>query len=121
MKKDIENGNDIEIVMNSFYQKARADELLGPVFNSRIANDEWPAHLKRINAFWKAILFAETGFEGNPMEKHMTLPIAEKHFTRWLFLLNKPIDELYEGAKTEEAKQRADSIAQLMNFKISTQ
>ena len=74
---------------------------------------------KECMLFWNAILFAEKGFDGNPMQKHMTLPIDEKHFNQWLSLFHQTIDELFAGPKAEEAKQRAKSIAQIMNFKIS--
>ena len=118
MKNDIRNSDDVEIFVNSFYKKIAADELLSPVFDAKIRKEEWPAHLARMYAFWNAILFAERGFDGNPMQKHMSLPIEEKHFTRWLALFGQTIDTLYEGSKAEEAKLRAASIAQIMNFKI---
>lgn len=120
MKQDIENIKDIEAFVDSFYGKVRENSLLAPVFASRIADDAWPAHLQRMYAFWNAILFAEKGFDGNPMQKHMRLPIDEKHFGQWLLLFGETIDELYEGPKAEEAKKRAASIAQIMNFKISS-
>ena len=120
MKDDIQNRGDIEIFVNSFYKKVAVDELLSPIFNAKIRKEEWPSHLERMYAFWNAILFAERGFEGNPMQKHMSLPIKEEHFTRWLTLFRHTIDKLYEGPKAEEAKQRAASIAQIMNFKIAT-
>lgn len=120
MKADIKDIKDIEAFVNSFYSKVRDNELLSPVFASKIPDDAWPAHLQRMYAFWNAILFAETGFQGNPMQKHTTLPIEEKHFSQWLLLFKETIDELYSGPKAEEAKQRAASIAQIMNFKIST-
>jgi hemoglobin len=120
VKRDIQNKNDIESFVNGFYAKARNDESLSPIFMSRIADSEWPAHFERMYAFWNAILFAETGFQGNPMQKHMQLPIDESHFDRWLFLFRQTIDENFSGPKAEEAKQRAASIAGIMNFKIES-
>jgi hemoglobin len=120
MKKDIQNSSDIEIFVNSFYKKITADELLSPIFNSKIREEEWPVHLGRMYQFWNAILFSERGFEGNPMQKHMSLPIEEAHFSQWLALFRQTIDEAYEGPKAEEAKLRATSIAQVMNFKITS-
>ncbi|HVF80629.1 MAG TPA: group III truncated hemoglobin [Flavisolibacter sp.] len=120
MKTDIQGSDDVEIFVNSFYQKVMADDLLSPVFSSKIPADAWPAHLARMYAFWKAILFAERGFEGNPMQKHLQLPIEEKHFSQWLVLFTSTINDLYKGPKADEAKHRASSIAQIMNFKICT-
>ena len=120
MKRDIENRNDIKGFVDGFYSKVREDGLLSPVFDSKIAPSAWPAHLERMYDFWNAILFAEKGFDGNPMQKHMSLPIDEKHFNRWLHLFRTTIDDLYEGPKAEEAKARAGAIAQIMNFKIGS-
>lgn len=120
MKRDIENKSDIETFVNGFYGKVRGDELLAPVFDAKIPDTAWPEHLQRLYAFWNAILFAETGFEGNPMQKHLTLPIGREHFDRWLALFTMTIDENFAGAKSEEAKKRAASIAGIMNYKIES-
>ena len=120
MKRDIQNKADIKKFVDGFYDRVKEDSLLSPVFVSKIAEEAWPAHLERMYDFWNAILFAETGFNGNPMQKHMSLPIEEKHFNRWLHLFRATIDELYEGPKAEEAKTRAASIAQIMNFKVNS-
>ena len=120
MKIDISDVTDIKQFVDAFYTKVRTDDLLSPVFSSKIADAAWPAHLERMYAFWNAILFAEKGFDGNPMQKHLSLPIGEEHFGRWLLLFNATIDELYAGSKAEEAKTRAASIAQIMNFKITS-
>lgn len=116
--KDIENIEDIQTFVNRFYQKVKTDPLLSPVFAAKIPDATWPAHLQRMYAFWNAILFAEKGFDGNPMQKHLALPIEEKHFSQWLLLFTATIDESFYGPKAEEAKGRARSIAQIMNFKI---
>ena len=118
--KDITSINDIQFFVNSFYDKVREDTLLAPVFNSKIPAEAWPAHLQRMYAFWNAILFAEKGFDGNPMRKHLSLPIDESHFSQWLRLFGQTIDGNFRGEKAEEAKKRAASIAQIMNFKITT-
>ena len=120
MKTDIRDKKDIKLFVDKFYEKVRDNELLAPVFASKIPGEAWPAHLERMYDFWNAILFSEKGFEGNPMQKHMRLPIEEKHFTQWLTLFSQTIDELFAGPKAAEAKTRAGSIAQIMNFKITS-
>ena len=117
---DITGTADIKLMVDSFYLKVREDSLLSPVFTSRIQDHEWPYHLQRMYAFWNAILFAEKGFSENPMQKHFSLPIDEQHFSQWLLLFRQTVDGLFSGPKAEEAKQRATSIAQLMNFKINS-
>ena len=120
MKNDIHSKADIEIFVNSFYQKVQEDALLAPVFLSKIPAAQWPGHLEKLYAFWNAILFSERGFEGNPMQKHLLLPIDATHFTQWLFLFYQTIDTLFAGPKADEAKRRAAYIAQIMEFKIAS-
>ncbi|HYO20944.1 MAG TPA: group III truncated hemoglobin, partial [Flavisolibacter sp.] len=88
-KPDIKDKKDIEAFVDRFYSKVRNNELLSPVFDSKISNEAWPQHLQRMYAFWNAILFGETGFQGNPMQKHVSLPIEEKHFGQWLNLFRE--------------------------------
>lgn len=119
-KNDIQNKDDIQRFVNGFYAKVQGDEMLSPVFAAKIPAEAWPAHLERLYAFWNAILFAERGFDGNPMQKHLRLPVGEEHFGRWLALFNETIDESFDGHKADEAKQRAASIADLMRFRIES-
>ncbi|MDQ3279109.1 MAG: group III truncated hemoglobin [Bacteroidota bacterium] len=118
--RDIETIDDIRTFVDAFYEKVKEDALLAPVFDSKIPAEAWPTHLQRMYTFWNAILFAEKGFDGNPMRKHLSLPIDETHFSHWLRLFGKTIEEQFAGEKAEEAKKRAASIAQIMNFKITT-
>jgi hemoglobin len=120
VKRDIEGKTDIKFFVEQFYGKVRQNDLLAPVFASRIPDGNWAEHLERMYDFWNAILFSKTGFQGNPMQKHLSLPIEEKHFTQWLALFRETIDESFKGPKAEEAKKRATSIAQIMNFKIAS-
>jgi hemoglobin len=40
-------------LVDTFYTKIRADELLGPIFNEAI--DDWPENLERLTDFGKRI------------------------------------------------------------------
>jgi hemoglobin len=120
MKKDLEQKKDTEMLVNAFYGRVKQDPLLSPLFNERIPEEAWPQHLQRMYAFWNAILFAEKGFEGNPMLKHLSLPVEGRHFDQWLSLFMQTVDELFAGPKADKAKMRASSIAHLMQFKIAS-
>jgi hemoglobin len=121
VKNDIRTRSDIEQMVNSFYEKVKADALIGYIFND-VARVDWPAHLPRMYAFWASLLLNEEGFSGNPMEKHITLAkitaLGQKEFDRWLELFASTVDELFEGEKANEAKVKANNIARLMLFKI---
>lgn len=70
-------------LVDEFYTAIRADDLLGPIFLTRIA--DWPSHLGQMNRFWQSILLGTASFNGNPMLKHIAIPhLDETHFTRWL-------------------------------------
>ncbi len=112
---------DIELLVNSFYLKVRNDEVIGYLFNE-VARVNWDHHLPIMYDFWQKILFNEEGYKGNPMPKHLALhqqsPLNPAHFERWVNLFVSTIDELFEGDYAELAKQRARSIATVMQIRV---
>ncbi len=71
--------------VDEFYAAIREDDLLGPIFLTRV--HDWPSHLGQMNRFWQSILLGSANFRGNPMLKHIAIPhLDEDHFTRWLEL-----------------------------------
>lgn len=75
----------IDYIVETFYAKIRDDEMLGPIFDERVA--DWPAHLARMKAFWRSVLHNSGEFSGNPMLKHIVIPgIGLTHFSHWLEL-----------------------------------
>lgn len=121
MKKDIENRKDIENLINSFYDKVKADDILGPIFNVQIPVN-WEVHLPVMYKFWENAIFYSGGYTGNPMTLHAhihkKIGLEAKQFERWLKLFNETTDELFEGEKAGLAKERAFSIAKVMEQKI---
>lgn len=121
MKKDIANKEDIELLINSFYQKVKADDLIGFIFNEKI-KIHWEKHLPVMYGFWENVLFYTGSYEGNPLQVHQHInqivPLSKKHFIRWNKLFDATVDELFEGAKATLAKQRAASISTVMQIKI---
>ncbi|WP_299758941.1 group III truncated hemoglobin [uncultured Pontibacter sp.] len=117
MKKDISTQEDIKLLVNTFYHHVNQDELLSPVFNG-FANVEWQQHLPIMYSFWSSLLFGSMSYKGQPFPKHMRLPIQQEHFLRWTALFTKTVDELFEGVKAREAKQKAKSIARIFQMKM---
>jgi hemoglobin len=116
-KKDILSLEDVKLLVDTFYTRVRADELLGPIFDERI-QDRWAKHLDIMYRFWQTVLLEELTYQGNPGVKHITLPVDEQHFERWLQIFYKTIDELFTGEKAEEAKWRAQKMAEMFSSKI---
>lgn len=117
MKTDIESYDDIVEFVDMFYGKVRMDDLLAPVFNSRI-DDGWPTHLDKMYRFWQTLLLRQKTYSGAPFVAHVDLPVSQEHFDRWLGLFFETIDSLYQGAKADEAKARATKIAAAFSAKI---
>jgi hemoglobin len=117
MKKDIENEEDIKLLVDTFYEHVNKDELLGPVFND-FAKIDWEHHLPLMYNFWSTVLFGSMAYKGQPFPKHMRLPVKREHFAQWVELFTNTVDEVFEGMRAEEIKQKATSIAQVFQMRL---
>ncbi len=117
-KQDIENRDDVVLLVNKFYQRVRQDKLIGPIFNETIGK-HWAEHLEKLYDFWESRLFDVDVYEGRPLFKHIPLPIGAAHFDRWLKLWNETIDDYFDGDRADEARRRADSVAQFFQEKLA--
>jgi hemoglobin len=111
---DILTRTEIETLVNKFYERVRADELLAPVF----AHVDWPHHLPVMYNFWSSILLGDMSYNGSPFSKHVGLVITADHFSRWLKLFMETVDTEFKGPIADEAKNRAQSIADLFQYKM---
>lgn len=121
MKRDIKTRKDIKRMVDGFYDKVRADDLLGPVFDD-IAKVNWERHLPMMYDFWDNTIFFSGAYTGNPMHLHQHLherfALSPAHFDRWTDLFNATVDDLFSGENALLAKQRAASIAAVIQSKI---
>lgn len=123
MKPDIKFREDIEILINTFYEKVKADPLIGFIFND-VARVDWPQHLPVMYDFWEFLLLDGRNYTGNPIQKHLDLhlkePLRAEYFDRWLSLFQATVDELFSGQKADDAKFRAYAISETWKPKFST-
>lgn len=112
-KKDIATELDVELLVNTFYDKVRKDESLAAIFNP-IIKDNWNVHLQRMTDFWSTLLLYTRKYKDDPLTKHLPLALEKEHFDKWLKLFNETIDDLFEGEIAENARKRANSIAKIM-------
>ena len=119
-RKDIESEADIETLVDAFYAKVNQDDLLSPIFND-LVKVNWDEHLPHLCRFWSTLLFRTMTFEGRPFPKHAVLPLKKEHFQRWVTLFVQTVDELFVGAKAEEAKGYARSIADTFQLRMGLQ
>jgi hemoglobin len=113
-KHDILSRSDLTVLVNSFYEKVKADSLLEPVFR----HVNWPKHLPIMYNFWCSMLLGESSYQGNPMQSHLHLPIGREHFTQWLNLFLETVNEHFSGEKADETKMRARAIAGVFQHKM---
>jgi hemoglobin len=112
---DIIKRKDIETLVNRFYEKVQADPLLAP----RFSHVDWKNHLPIMYNFWSSMMLGERSYNGNPFQKHASLPIGREHFEQWLLLFIDTVDSCFVGEKAEEIKLRARSIAQVFQHKMN--
>ncbi len=122
VQNDIVNRADIEKVLVLFYSRAMKDEFIGRFF-TEVVPLHLPTHIPQIASFWESVLFYSQGYSKNVMAIHQHIsnlsPIKKEHLDRWLFLFTQTIDGLFTGDKANLMKQRAVSIATMMNIKLN--
>lgn len=114
---DITSLDDIKLLVDTFYSKVQEDEIIGPIFNQKIG-DLWTEHLEKMYRFWETILLDVHSYSGSPFPPHKQLPIAKEHFDRWIKIFSETTDSLFLGPLAEEAKLRAQNMAEMFRYKI---
>lgn len=114
IKTDITTREDIKLLVDKFYDKVKVDGLIGPVFS----HVDWPQHLPVMYDFWSSMLLGDQTYRGNPLQKHLPLPVQPQHFDRWLILFRETVNDHFSGEKAEEVKSRATSIAGIFQAKM---
>ena len=120
-KQDIRNRDDIAFLVRSFYEKVKQNEKIGYIFND-VAKVDWEHHLPIMYDFWENVLFQTGTYARNAIAVHKQLhrltPLNRDHFEEWLQLWKETVDELFAGDNAELVKQRATSIATVMQISI---
>lgn len=75
-------------LVDDFYARVRADDLLGPMFERHVTDWNW--HHAHLVAFWSAMLRGTRRFHGAPVSRHLEMPgLTEALFVRWMELFRK--------------------------------
>lgn len=104
-------------LVDGFYDRVRADPLLGPVFEARIS--DWGPHLEQMRLFWSSVALMSGVYHGRPMPKHLPLPVDGRHFDRWLELFRQTARELCPPAAADHFIERAERIAESLELGIA--
>ncbi|MBL8838287.1 MAG: group III truncated hemoglobin [Alphaproteobacteria bacterium] len=108
----------IERLVRSFYARVAEDDLLGPVFATRIA--DWEPHLLRMCDFWSSVALMSGRYHGQPFPMHMKLPIEQRHFDRWIQIFIASASEQCPPAAAAHFIERARRIADSMALGLAT-
>ena len=107
----------IEVLVRRFYDKVRADALIGPVFEARIR--DWEPHLMQMRDFWSSVALMTGRYHGTPMAKHLPLPIDAEHFDRWLALFEETAREVCPAKAADHFIERARRIAESLEIGVA--
>jgi len=99
----------IRLLVQTFYGRAREDELIGPIFNRTV--QDWDEHIGRISDFWSSMLLKTGRYSGAPMRPHLQLSLEGAHFDRWLQLFEATARDLFPPELSELFIIRARRIA----------
>lgn len=114
-KREISSIDDIRLLVDTFFQRASMDELLAPIFQTRM---EEGICLDPLYRYWETMLLEEQTYDGVPFPKHADLPLTHQHFDRWLSLFHQTVDELFTGPVAENAKFRAIRMSEVFRYKL---
>ena len=83
----------ISRLVDTFYDRVRRHERLGPIFDAAIA--DWPEHLAKLKQFWASVALNAGAYAGRPMQAHLRLPTIEPaHFGDWLLLFEETLRDI---------------------------
>ncbi|WP_449255857.1 group III truncated hemoglobin [Bosea sp. (in: a-proteobacteria)] len=99
----------IGLLVRTFYERARRDEVIGPVFEAAV--EDWDDHIAKITDFWSSVMLRTSRYNGRPMRPHLILPLEGRHFDRWLDLFEATARELCPPGIAEAFIVRARRIA----------
>lgn len=103
-------------LVHRFYDKVRADALLGPIFAARIS--DWGPHLERMAAFWSSVALMTGRYHGVPVPAHAGLPVQWDHFVRWLRLFRETAAETCPPEGAAHVIERAERIARSLHMAV---
>lgn len=101
-------------LVHGFYARARADWLLGPVFETAI--DDWDEHLDTLVRFWCSVLLRAGRYRGNPMAAHRPLGLDDQHFARWLALWDRTAREMLPREQARHVFETAERIGRSLRI-----
>jgi hemoglobin len=107
----------ISVLVDTFYDRIRSQEVLGPIFADAIGSN-WEPHLEKMKDFWSSVAMNTGHYSGKPVPAHQKLTqVQQQHFAIWLDLFRQT---LADTAPTPQAAdyfmERAERIARSLQM-----
>jgi hemoglobin len=109
----------IERLARTFYERARRDPLIGPIFESKV--HDWEGHIARLCAFWSSVALMSGRYHGQPMVAHLPLPVDTPEFDRWLEIFAETAVDVCPRPAAAHFLERAHRIADSLEMGIAAQ
>lgn len=118
MPTDRISEEQIRLLVNTFYDKIRADAELGPIFMRAIPGD-WGPHLAKMYDFWSSVMLTTGRYKGNPVAVHQRIDGLEIGlFDRWLALFGQTCDEIFDSGTAGLFRLKAARIAESLKLAL---
>ena len=105
--RDITALAEIELLVDTFYQKVFSHPELSPFFKHL----DYRTHRTKMIQFWAFVLLDEPGYTTQVYDKHALMRFDPGLFDTWAMLFCQTVDSLFKGPTAEQAKTRAKTLA----------
>lgn len=114
---DIDEEN-LRRLVDIFYERVRADALIGPLFNGAI--HDWPGHLEKLAAFWSSVMLTSGRYKGQPVPAHLKhqAAITPAMFDRWLTLWQQTTEARMSLQAATALQAKAAKIAESLQLAL---
>lgn len=101
----------ISDLVDRFYDRARVNPLIGPIFDAHVHGD-WGPHLDKMKGFWRSVLLRTAEYHGRPVPAHVKIgQLNSDDFQMWLGLFGETVDEIFDPEARPMVKAAARRIA----------
>ena len=114
-KNDIATTSDINVLVDAFYQKIKAQPYLCAIFD-QLSPRDWNQHLFQMKNFWNSVLLKSASYTGHPLILHAFLPAERGQVQQWIHLFHEAIEEHFTGPKAIIAQTVADKIRRIFAY-----
>lgn len=107
---DILTNDDVTLLVDTFYAKARKNEFIGPIFERYIT--DWDRHHIKLYQFWRTVILRQSAYQSKPVQMHFKMGLTQEHFDLWMGIWNQNIKEHFEGPNADIAIHRGATMSQ---------